>query len=78
MSMILEVFKMIESIDPKKCTRCGQCAEVCPMDVIRTLGDVAYIAHPQDCMTCFLCEVACSAEAVYVSPYRGHDVVFPF
>jgi len=69
---------MIESIDPNKCTRCGQCAEVCPMDVIRTLGDVAYIAYPQDCMTCFLCEEACNAEAIYVSPYRAHDVVFPF
>ena len=69
---------MIESIDPEKCTRCGHCSEVCPMDVIRTLGDVAYIAYQQDCMTCFLCEEACPSGAIFVSPYRGHDVVFPF
>ena len=78
MTPVLEVVLMIESINFKKCTRCGKCAEVCPMDVIRTLGDVAYIAHPQDCMTCFLCEEACIAGAVYVSPHRGHEVVFPF
>ena len=48
------------------------------MDVIRSLGDVVYIAHPHDCMTCFLCEEACSSDAIYVSPHRGHDVVYPF
>jgi len=69
---------MIQSIDPNKCTRCGQCVEVCPMDVLRSLGDVVYIAFQNDCMTCFLCEEACAFGAIYVSPHRGHDVVFPF
>ena len=78
MTLFLEVFRMIESIDSKKCTRCGQCAEVCPMDVIRALGDVVYIAHPQDCMTCFLCEIECPEGAIYVGPERGSDKVLPY
>ena len=48
------------------------------MDAIRSLGDLVYIAHQEDCMTCFLCEEECTPQAIYVSPFRGHDVVFPF
>ena len=69
---------MIESIDYEKCSRCGQCVEVCPMDVIRSLGNLVYIAYQQDCMTCFLCEEACRSDAIYVAPYRGRNVVLPF
>ncbi|MFB3885988.1 MAG: ferredoxin family protein [Thermodesulfobacteriota bacterium] len=69
---------MIESIDPDRCSSCGHCVEVCPMDVFRRLGEYVYIAHQQDCMTCFLCEEACSLNAIYVDPHRGRKVVFPF
>ncbi len=69
---------MIKYINYDKCTNCGSCAQVCPMDVFRTLGDLVFIAHKRDCMTCFLCEEACKFNAVYVDPHRGRKVVFPF
>jgi heterodisulfide reductase subunit A-like polyferredoxin len=33
-------------------------------------GSKAYIAHPEDCMTCFECEVECPSEAVTVHPFK--------
>ena len=33
-------------------------------------GGKAYIAHPEDCMTCFECEVECPSEAVSVHPFK--------
>lgn len=35
-----------------------------------TCGSKAYIAHPDDCMTCFQCEVQCPSEAVDVHPFK--------
>jgi len=47
------------------------CVKICPLDAIR-LNDnnKAFIAYPEDCMTCFMCERACPAGAVDVSPLR--------
>jgi MinD superfamily P-loop ATPase len=69
---------MIESIDDTKCNRCGKCIKVCPMDVFGTLSDQLYLAHRTDCMTCFLCEVECLPNAIYVDPHRGRKVVYPW
>jgi NAD-dependent dihydropyrimidine dehydrogenase PreA subunit len=73
---------MIERLDQRKCTGCGTCVEVCPMDVFRLTTDVdiatlnrrglparkthAYLAYPEDCMTCFTCELKCPTGALFV------------
>ena len=46
---------MIEWINYEKCNHCGICHKICPMDVFDQMGRLIYIAHNQDCMTCFLC-----------------------
>ena len=33
-------------------------------------GSLAYIAHPEDCMTCFECEVKCPSKAIRVHPFK--------
>ncbi len=35
-----------------------------------TCGSKAYIAYPDDCMTCYLCELKCPYEAMYVHPFK--------
>ena len=35
-----------------------------------TCGGKAFIAHPEDCMTCFMCDMACPSEAIYVHPFK--------
>ena len=78
---------MIKHIDANKCTGCGICVEICPMDVLRmhtkngekhrfpatsvfsrksTCDSKSYIAYPEDCMTCFNCEIQCPEQAIEV------------
>ena len=33
-------------------------------------GAKAFIAHPEDCMTCFECEVECPTRAIKVHPFK--------
>ncbi len=63
---------MIESIDQTKCTGCGICVETCPIDTLRMDAGTgkAFIAYPEECMTCFVCEMNCPAGAVSVHPFK--------
>ncbi|MFZ7104570.1 MAG: 4Fe-4S dicluster domain-containing protein [Peptococcaceae bacterium] len=62
---------MIAHIDITKCTGCGICAERCPLDTIRLNSEEkAYIAYPDDCMTCFLCERLCPSGSIFVHPFK--------
>jgi heterodisulfide reductase subunit A-like polyferredoxin len=35
-----------------------------------TCGGKAIISHPDDCMTCYCCELSCPSEAIYVHPFK--------
>jgi NAD-dependent dihydropyrimidine dehydrogenase PreA subunit len=63
---------MIKSIDPKKCSGCGICVNICPLDVFRTdeKEKKAIIKYPDDCMTCYECELNCPSEAIFVHPFK--------
>ena len=54
------------AIDAKKCTVCGECAEVCPVSVFMKESDKIMVKHPEECIGCRACEVSCPAEAVKV------------
>ena len=61
---------MIKHIDYDKCTNCGSCAEVCPMDVFRMDdgSNRAFIKYLRDCQSCFICERICPEGAIYCMP----------
>ena len=69
---------VVERIDYEACSDCGRCMDVCPMDVYRRVGRTYYIAHKKDCMTCFLCEIDCPKDAIFVGPERAREVVMPY
>ena len=62
---------MIRKIDEKVCVGCGICEMICPGDVI-VMNDSgkARIGYPQDCWTCFSCELSCPVKAIDVHPFR--------
>ncbi|MDP2931293.1 MAG: FAD-dependent oxidoreductase [Chloroflexota bacterium] len=41
-------------------------------------GSKAFIKYLRDCMTCFLCEIDCPEEAIYVSPERERRKPLPW
>jgi NAD-dependent dihydropyrimidine dehydrogenase PreA subunit len=60
---------MIEVIDAQRCTSCDICVNVCPTNVFDKTDGIPVIARQGDCQTCFLCELYCPEDALYVSPF---------
>ncbi|MFB9329140.1 4Fe-4S binding protein [Paenibacillus aurantiacus] len=60
---------MIEIISETKCISCNQCVNVCPTNVFDRVEDgIPVIARQSDCQTCFMCELYCPVDALYVAP----------
>lgn len=68
----------VKHIDYEKCSACLRCVDICPMDVFQRIGRLPYIAYQKDCMVCFLCELECKKEAIYVDPARAWKKVIPY
>lgn len=70
----------IRRIDQERCIGCGVCVEDCPMNVIimDEKRKIAVIKYLRDCQSCFLCEMECLAEAIYVNPYRERRIPLPW
>jgi NAD-dependent dihydropyrimidine dehydrogenase PreA subunit len=66
---------MIQVIDPENCTSCNICVNVCPTNVFDKTDGIPVIARQNDCQTCFLCELYCPDDALFVSPFA--DVAQP-
>jgi NAD-dependent dihydropyrimidine dehydrogenase PreA subunit len=67
---------MIEIISEARCTACNLCVRVCPADVFDAVEDsIPVIARQRDCQTCFLCEVYCPENALYVAPKADSAVI---
>lgn len=61
---------MIELLDPARCTACNICVQVCPTSVFEArAGAPPRIAHQHDCQTCFMCELYCPEDALFVAPF---------
>lgn len=63
---------MIVTLDESTCVGCGVCVEICPMDVLRIKKEVkkAFIKYPDDCQTCYQCEISCKCRAIIVDSKR--------
>lgn len=60
---------MIEVVSETKCISCNQCVSVCPTNVFEKTEDgIPVIARQDDCQTCFMCELYCPVDALYVAP----------
>ena len=60
---------MIEILSATRCIACDICVRVCPANVFDPVpGSEPVIARQEDCQTCFLCEIYCPTDALYVAP----------
>jgi len=53
-------------IDSKKCTACGACVDVCPVNVFSKEKSRVVVKKPKECIGCRACEAQCPAEAVKI------------
>ncbi len=61
---------MIEIVSASRCIECDICVRVCPANVFDPVRKQApVIARQEDCQTCFLCEIYCPTDALYVAPF---------
>jgi NAD-dependent dihydropyrimidine dehydrogenase PreA subunit len=64
---------MIELVLADRCTGCGDCVAACPTNVFdQSPGGVPVIARQAACQTCFLCELHCRADALFVASESRH------
>ena len=60
---------MIEVVSKKRCINCDICVRVCPTNVFDAVVDgPPVIARQEDCQTCFMCELYCPVDALFVAP----------
>ncbi|KZX12572.1 4Fe-4S binding protein [Methanobrevibacter filiformis] len=55
-------------IDYNKCegTDCGECVDVCPMEVVVVEGDKIVVKSPDECSLCEVCMDVCPQECIEV------------
>jgi NAD-dependent dihydropyrimidine dehydrogenase PreA subunit len=60
---------MIAAILVERCTGCGDCVQACPTHVFDAgENGIPIVARLDQCQTCFMCELYCPADALYVAP----------
>lgn len=68
----------IYGIDFDKCIVCHKCMNICPMDVFGEIGNTVFLAYPEDCARCFLCDRVCPTGAIQIDAKRIIPYVDPF
>jgi len=66
-------------VDESRCKACDKCVAVCPVGVLAmrpminsTLGSMATVVHPDACIGCNDCELACPDFAIFVADKKEY------
>ncbi|VBB42670.1 Ferredoxin-3 [uncultured Desulfatiglans sp.] len=54
-------------VDAEKCVGCGECVEVCPVDVYEIIDEKSVPVNEDECLGCESCVEVCEHEAITVS-----------
>ncbi|MBC7119663.1 MAG: 4Fe-4S binding protein [Methanobacteriaceae archaeon] len=55
-------------IDYDKCDACGECADLCPMEILIIVDDRLEVQNPEDCNECEVCMDVCPNDAIRIEP----------
>ena len=63
----MEIEKMADiTIDMEKCDHCGDCSDVCPMEVLVLKDGKITINDPDECSYCETCVDMCPNECIKI------------
>ena len=51
-------------LDERRCTGCGWCVAVCPVDALAMSGSKPWLIRPARCVSCGVCADACPTDAI--------------
>lgn len=71
---VLMATYFLRETDKQRCTGCGQCVEICPVNVIMMEGDFP-VVDKEWCIGCGVCAVPCPASAIRL--IRKSDAIPP-
>jgi NAD-dependent dihydropyrimidine dehydrogenase PreA subunit len=71
---VLMATYFLRETDREKCTGCGQCVEICPVNVIEMEGDFP-VVDQQWCIGCGVCAIPCPSSAIRL--IRKSDAIPP-
>ena len=54
-------------VDQEKCIGCGECVDICPVDVYEMQGEKSVPVNADECIGCESCIEVCDQEAIIVT-----------
>ena len=54
------------TVDKDVCTGCGECVEICPVEVFELIDDKSEPVNADECMGCESCVEVCEDEAITI------------
>lgn len=54
-------------VDLEKCNGCGECVDICPMEVFELQDNKSIPVKHEECIGCESCVVNCEQEAITVT-----------
>ena len=51
-------------LDETRCTGCGDCVAVCPVDCLEMAAALPWLPRPNACVSCALCVAVCPESAL--------------
>ncbi len=54
-------------IDGQKCTVCGECVSICPVEIYKQEGDRIVVGNTDECSNCQSCLSVCEPQAISIS-----------
>ena len=56
-------------VDNEKCIGCGECVDICPMEVYELQDEKSVPVNSEECVGCESCIEVCEQEAITVREY---------
>ncbi len=54
-------------IDETKCTVCGECVNICPVEIYKQVDNRIVVGNSDECSDCQSCISVCASEAITIS-----------